>query len=82
LVDDGQEGERGHIHGSMTSAKNDDQNILFYGQAGKIEDHKVRHRHGQTAKTDDKNVLFYGQVEKKDGKATKSNVQGKYHISS
>jgi hypothetical protein len=49
---------------------------------GKIEDHKVRHRLGQTAKIDDQNILFYGQVEKNEGKATKSTVQGKYHITS
>jgi hypothetical protein len=82
LSDNGQEGEGGHIHGGITSAKKDDQNILFYGKAEKIEDKWVPHGHGQTAKIDDQNILFYGQAEKNDGKTTKWNVQGKYHITS
>jgi hypothetical protein len=77
LADDGQEGEGGHIYGGVTSVINDDQNILFYGQAGKIEDTKVQHRDGQSVKIDDQNILFYGQVEKNNGKATKSNMHGK-----
>jgi hypothetical protein len=82
LVDDDHEVDGGHIHEGRTSKKNDDQNILFYGKAGEIEYQNVQHQHGLTAKIDGQNILFYGQEEKKDGKSTKSNVQGKYHITS
>jgi hypothetical protein len=60
--------------------KTDDQNILFYGQEITNEDHKIRHGYGTTTKNEDQNILFYGHGEKNDCRDTKSNVQGKYHI--
>jgi hypothetical protein len=67
----------GHIHDDITTVKNIDQNILFYGQSEKSDDQNILF-YGHPEKNNDQNILLYGQVEKNDGKSTKSNVQGNY----
>jgi hypothetical protein len=69
----------GHIHGDITTVKNNDQNILFYGQSEKNDGQNILF-YGHEEKNDDQNILFYGQAKKSDGKSTKLNVQGKYCI--